>query len=459
MHRTYRLLSSQATKSLKAWRNELLSRLSSSSSSSASAVSSNNSSSSSLPPILTCHTVADMRLIRQAMDDIIRQRYNRSATVGFVPTMGALHTGHLQLIDTVRTNTNHHLLHREKNTTHSNTSNPIQSTILSSSVSSSPADFVISSVFVNPTQFAPHEDLAKYPRTLQTDTLALQSRNVDVVYAPSASEMYPPYTPFRSFLNVSAIDQTSPEGGARPGFFRGVATVVTKLFNITQPTHAAFGQKDGIQCIVIRQIIRDLNMPLRMDIEPTVREKDGLAMSSRNIYLNTNQRKAAPAIYQGLLAAKDVYTRSTDGQKRLRELEERQNHRTRSTSSGTLSPAEAETMAQKAAVLARESSSTASHVQSTYPKSELEEGFQTAWEKFVNVLQSNEHSKEFGDIQYITFSDACTGAPIRSAKESTAVNGAVMLSIAVKVGNTRLLDNIMLIGEPNDLGMPYIPSS
>ena len=427
MHQTYRLFSSQATKSLETWRNELMSRLLVSTNK---VSSSSSSSSSTLPSILICHTVADMRLIRQAMDDITRQRYNRAATVGFVPTMGALHTGHLQLIDTVRENKRHS--------------------------SNLPADFVISSIFVNPTQFAPHEDLAKYPRTLQTDTQALQTRNVDVVYAPSANEMYPAYSPFRSFLNVNFIDNTTPEGGARPGFFRGVATVVAKLFNITQPTHAAFGQKDGIQCIVIRQIVRDLNMPLRIDIEPTVREMDGLAMSSRNIYLNTNQRKAAPAIYKGLLAAKEIYTQSKDGKVWLQSLEQRKHTKQSSSTSSTLSTAEAEAIAQKAAVQARETPSP-STMHTTYPKSELEPSFQLATDKIIETLKSSPHGNEFGEIQYITFSDACTGAPIKSAKESTAANGAVMLSIAVKVGTTRLLDNILLIGTENDLGMPHIP--
>lgn len=176
--------------------------------------------------------------------------------VGFVPTMGALHEGHLKLVDTVRR----------------------------------ACDVVVMSVYVNPLQFGPNEDFKKYPRDLEADAAMAADRGVDILFAPTDDEMYsvaPTVT-----VSVGGIG-TSWEGKTRPGHFDGVATVVAKLFNIVRPDVAAFGQKDLQQVAVIRALIEDLNFPIELLVMPTVREPDGLALSSRNRYLNAEQRKDA----------------------------------------------------------------------------------------------------------------------------------------------------------------------
>lgn len=194
-------------------------------------------------------------------------------SVGLVPTMGALHEGHLSLVRLARRDN----------------------------------DVVAASVFVNPRQFAPHEDLESYPRTWDQDLAALEACGVDFVYAPSPEAMYPrgngPMTPFVDLVGVD----TQGEGASRPGFFRGVATVVSKLLNIVQPSTVYFGQKDGLQCVVISKLIDELNFPTRLVVGPTVREPDGLAMSSRNVYLNPTQRAVAPAVYAALCKLQDVH--------------------------------------------------------------------------------------------------------------------------------------------------------
>ncbi|WP_309606258.1 pantoate--beta-alanine ligase [Phenylobacterium sp.] len=205
------------------------------------------------------HTIAEMRAARQNM-----------GRLGLVPTMGYLHAGHLSLVARAR--------------------------------AECPA--VAASIFVNPTQFGPNEDLSRYPRDLPRDLELLEAAGVDLVFAPEPSEMYPPG--FDTQVRVGGITEVL-EGAARPGHFSGVATVVVKLLNIIQPTLAYFGQKDAQQCVVIRKLARDLDLPVDVVIAPTVREADGLALSSRNRYLTPPQRAVAPAIFQGLSAAQRLF--------------------------------------------------------------------------------------------------------------------------------------------------------
>ena len=192
-----------------------------------------------------------------------------SGTVGFVPTMGYLHEGHLALIRRARAE----------------------------------CEYVVVSIFVNPTQFGAKEDLSKYPRDMERD-LRLIEPYTDLAWTPSAEEMY--QQGYQTWVEVEAV--TRPlEGTMRPGHFKGVTTVVAKLFNGVQPHKAYFGQKDAQQVAVIRQMVRDLNFPIEIVVCPTLREADGLAMSSRNVYLDAEQRKAATILYRALSAAKGLY--------------------------------------------------------------------------------------------------------------------------------------------------------
>jgi pantoate--beta-alanine ligase len=190
--------------------------------------------------------------------------------IGFVPTMGYLHEGHLSLVRAARAE----------------------------------CASVVVSIFVNPTQFGPSEDLDRYPRDLPRDLELLNAAEVDLVWTPTAEEMYPPG--FQTWVTVEEITQPL-EGSLRPGHFRGVATVVAKLFNAVQPDKVYFGQKDAQQAAVIRRMGRDLNFKLEVVICPTWREADGLAMSSRNVYLNQDERQAAIILYKALTAAQAAY--------------------------------------------------------------------------------------------------------------------------------------------------------
>lgn len=206
------------------------------------------------------------------------------ASLGLVPTMGALHAGHLSLVD---------------------------------AVARAGATRVAVSIFVNPLQFAEGEDLDAYPRTLPEDLALLESRGVDLVYAPNAATMYP--TGFQTHVEVTGVSQPL-EGRARPSHYRGVTTVVAKLFNAAGPCTAAFGEKDYQQLQVIRRMVTDLDMPVRVLPCPIHREADGLAMSSRNRYLDPAQRLAATAIHAGMRAAVDAYTSGERRRETLREL-------------------------------------------------------------------------------------------------------------------------------------------
>ncbi len=207
-------------------------------------------------------------------------RQNLSGTLGFVPTMGFLHEGHLALVKRAKA----------ENST------------------------VIVSIYVNPAQFGPREDFRSYPRDLNRDLGLLQGEGVDIVFVPSDNEMYPPE--FSSWVDVEKVTERL-EGASRPGHFRGVATVVAKLFNIVQPSRAYFGQKDAQQVVVIRRMVADLNMGIEIIAVPTVREGDGLAMSSRNIYLNSKERKAATILFQALTLAHKL---GRDGEKDVEKI-------------------------------------------------------------------------------------------------------------------------------------------
>jgi pantoate--beta-alanine ligase len=231
-------------------------------------------------------------------------------------------------------------------------------------------DHVVVSIFVNPAQFGPKEDLSKYPRDLERDLSLLEPLGVDLVWMPAVESMYPP--DYQTWVEVETI--TRPlEGTTRPGHFRGVTTVVAKLFNAVQPHKAYFGQKDAQQAAVIRQMTRDLSYPIEVVVCPIVREPDGLAMSSRNVYLDPEQRKAATVLSRALRAAQELY-----------ETGER----------------DAETLrGQMKEVLARET---------------------------------------LANVQYVSCADYDT------LEELDSVTGKALLSMAVFIGKTRLIDNLIL---------------
>lgn len=216
------------------------------------------------------------------LDELRAARLSFSGTVGLVPTMGYLHEGHLSLIQKAKEECRH----------------------------------VILTIFVNPTQFGPKEDLSKYPRDLERDLSLVQPLGVDLVWMPTAEIMYPPG--YQTWVEVEAVSRPL-EGAMRPGHFRGVATVVSKLFNATQPHKAYFGQKDAQQVAVIRRMTSDLNFPIEIVVCPTFREPDGLAMSSRNVYLSAEQRKAAVVLFRSLSAAKGLYEGGERDGNKLRE--------------------------------------------------------------------------------------------------------------------------------------------
>ena len=203
------------------------------------------------------------------MKELSEKYLKENKTIGFVPTMGFLHEGHLSLVRRAR----------EEN------------------------DIVVVSIFVNPTQFGPNEDYESYPRDFERDVKLLKELNVDVVFYPSVEEMYP--KDFSTYVEETKLSRYLC-GKSRPGHFRGVCTIVTKLFNIVRPTRAYFGQKDAQQFRVIKRMVRDLNMDVELVECPIVREHDGLAMSSRNIYLSGDERAQALALYNSLKLAENL---------------------------------------------------------------------------------------------------------------------------------------------------------
>jgi len=275
-------------------------------------------------------------MIVSTLEELRSARSILDGPVGLVPTMGYLHEGHLSLVRQAA----------EECTS------------------------VVVSIFVNPTQFGPAEDLAAYPRDMERDLRLLEPLGVDLVWTPTPEIMYP--NGYQTWVQVEAL--TEPlEGAMRPGHFRGVTTVVAKLFNGVLPARVYFGQKDAQQVAVIRRMARDLNFPLEVVVCPTVREPDGLAMSSRNAYLDPEQRRAATVLYRALNAAKDAY-----------EGGERDAEKLRATMRATLA----------AELLAR--------------------------------------------MQYVSCADYDT------LEELERVSSKALLSMAVFVGKTRLIDNVVL---------------
>jgi len=272
----------------------------------------------------------------ETIDDMRKLRQQLAEPVGFVPTMGYLHEGHLSLV------------RRARAENHS----------------------VVVSIFVNPTQFGPQEDFNKYPSDPQRDLALLQKEKTDTVFMPSAAEMYPPQ--FNSWVEVSKVTERL-EGASRSGHFRGVTTIVAKLFNIVQPTRAYFGQKDAQQAIVIKKMVADLNMNLEIVTVPTVREPDGLALSSRNTYLNSEERQAATVLYQALSLAQKLWSQGETDAGKLRQ-------------------------------------------------------------EMIALIQQ----QPLADIDYVSIADPET------LDELDTVNPPALVSLAVRIGRTRLIDNLVL---------------
>lgn len=220
-----------------------------------------------------CRTIAEM----QAASRAARSKNQR---LGFVPTMGALHEGHLSLVRAAKAQ----------------------------------SDVVAASIFVNPTQFGPNEDFSKYPRTFERDSELLKNAGVDLLFAPSAEAMYPKGAV--TWVTVEGLSDKL-DGKSRPGHFRGVTTVVSKLFHIVQPDKAFFGQKDAVQLVLIRRMVQDLNMPVEIIGCPIVREADGLAMSSRNTYLSAAERKSATVLNRTLREIKQHFDRGERNSSKL----------------------------------------------------------------------------------------------------------------------------------------------
>ncbi len=276
-----------------------------------------------------------MRTI-ETIKEMKRSRHKLTGAVGLVPTMGYLHDGHLALVKQARAE---------------NTS-------------------VVVSIFVNPTQFGPSEDFASYPRDIERDLALLKRVKTDIVFMPSAAEMYPPGSD--SWVEVGKVSERL-EGASRPTHFRGVTTVVAKLFNIVEPTRAYFGQKDAQQALVIKKMAIDLNMNLEVIVCPTVREPDGLAMSSRNTYLNAEERRAATVLYQSLTLAQQLWAKG-----------------------------------EKDADLIRK--------------------------EMIALIQR----QPLAVIDYVSIADNETLEELKEIKTSA------LLSLAVKIGQTRLIDNVVL---------------
>ncbi len=271
-------------------------------------------------------TISKMKALRRQLPE----------PVGFVPTMGYLHEGHLRLVRQAKAEN----------------------------------AAVVVSIFVNPTQFGPSEDFEKYPRDAKRDIFLLEGEDVDVLFMPEVLEMYP--EGYNSWVDLEGIT-AELEGASRPGHFRGVTTVVTKLFNITEPARAYFGQKDAQQLLVIRKMVSELNMNLQVVMVPTVREPDGLAMSSRNVYLTPDQRKQAPVLFESLKLAQSLW----------------------------------------------------------------ESGKREAGEIRQQMIERIESASD-ARIDYVSIAD------IKTLQEIDRVDRPALVSMAVRLGKTRLIDNILL---------------
>ncbi len=221
--------------------------------------------------------------IVESLQELRQARAQLAGKVGLVPTMGFLHEGHLSLVE----------------------------------IAGQHSDHVVASIFVNPSQFGPNEDLDAYPRDIPKDLEMLEAAGVALVWMPTAEVMYPAH--YQSWIDLDEITQYL-EGAKRPGHFRGVATVVAKLFNAVQPDLAVFGQKDAQQVAVIKQMVRDLNMPVEVLVGPIIREADGLAKSSRNVYLKDDERMAARVLNRSLLKAETAFKAGERNGDAIREI-------------------------------------------------------------------------------------------------------------------------------------------
>lgn len=227
--------------------------------------------------------MTESMIIVTTLEELFYARRFLDGPVGLVPTMGYLHDGHISLVGQAKAE----------------------------------CQSVIATIFVNPTQFGPNEDLSKYPRNLERDLQLLEAAGVDLVWTPTAEVMYP--AGYQTWVEVENL--TKPlEGSMRPGHFRGVTTVVSKLFNATRPDKAYFGQKDAQQAAVIRQMTHDLSYPIEIVICPILREGDGLAMSSRNSYLSPAERESATVLYRSLTAAKTAFAGGERDAEKLRQI-------------------------------------------------------------------------------------------------------------------------------------------
>ncbi|MFC1950212.1 pantoate--beta-alanine ligase [Chloroflexota bacterium] len=276
-----------------------------------------------------------MKVIEK-IDGMKRLRQQLVEPVGFIPTMGYFHEGHLALVRQAKAEN----------------------------------QSVVVSIFVNPTQFGPQEDFDRYPRDFERDLALLKKEKADIVFIPLAAEIYP--AQFNSWVEAGKITKRL-EGNSRPGHFRGVTTVCAKLFNIIQPTRAYFGQKDAQQIIVIKKMVKDLNMNLEIVTIPTVREPDGLAMSSRNVCLNSEERQAAAVLYQAVSLAQKLWSQGEDD-------------------------------------------------------------VQTIRQKMTNLIQK----QPLANIDYVSI------ANVETLDELDTVRTSSLVSLAVKIGGTRLIDNVVL---------------
>ncbi|MDP2980611.1 MAG: pantoate--beta-alanine ligase [Candidatus Omnitrophota bacterium] len=266
----------------------------------------------------------------------VREVKKHGYKIGLVPTMGFLHEGHMSLIRKARKDT----------------------------------DYVIVSIFVNPAQFGPKEDFKRYPRAIKRDLMLCEKEGADIIFTPEAKEMYP--KDYATYVSVEKITYKLC-GASRPGHFRGVSTVVAKLFNITMPDIAYFGQKDAQQAIIIKRMAEDLNMSVEIKVMPVVREKDGLAMSSRNVYLNRKERGRAQSIYKSLKSAKELFNEGERDSK-----------------------------------------------------------------KIINKIKRVINNQPDAKIDYAAIVDA------KDLRDIKKISGEALVAIAVWIGKTRLIDNIML---------------